>query len=213
MGVQGRRTACAAGKPGGRRGPVRSWGGGRSGRPGEARGTGSDGEGRGSGRPENQGVNSRIVIIIFETENLFFPARGGYSAIQLGNGGWPEGGSESSDCKPGAAPGQPAPGLRLSRRVCPAGCRRRPVRVPVPRSPRAGALPRCAGAARRLSGRRPPVQALPAGPGQSPRSRELQRPAEGRCSPVHGPAADAHALGAARMAWISPAPMTGSLAA
>ena len=32
-------------------------------------------------------MNSRIVIIIFETENLFFPARGGYSAIQLGNGG------------------------------------------------------------------------------------------------------------------------------
>ena len=121
----------------------------------------------------------------------------------------------------------PPRGLRLSRRVCPAGCRRRPVRVPVPRSPRAGALPRCAGAARRLSGRRPPVQALPAGPGQSPRSRELQRlaarrePGEwdppwsipgaaGRC-PVHGPAADAHALETARMAWISPAPMTASL--
>ena len=54
--------------------------------------------------------------------------------------------------------------------------------------------PRCAGAARRLSvrrppARRPPVQALPAGPGQSPRSRELQRPAALRGSGVgpHGP--------------------------
>ena len=40
--------------------------------------------------------------------------------------------------------------------------------------------------------------------------------AEGRCSPGHGPAADAHALRAARMArmaWSSPAPVTGSLAA
>ena len=208
---------------------MRSWGRGRSGRHGEARGTGSDGEGRGSGRPGNQGVNSRIVIIIFETENLFFPARGGYSAIQLGNWGWPEGGSESSDCKPGAAPGQPARGLRLSRRVCPAGCRRSP---PLCRgcSPPLRPPPPCAGPARRS---RPvstiPRAAAPGGParsrgsgtpwsipgaaGRCPRRGRRSPPAEGRCPPGHGPAADAHALGAARMAWISPAPMTASLAA
>ena len=55
-----------------------------------------------------------------------------------------------SDSRSRPALSQPGPGLRLSRRVCPAGCRRRPVRVPVPRPARAGALPRCAGAARRL---------------------------------------------------------------
>ena len=41
-------------------------------------------EGLGSG-----GLNSRIVTIIFETENLFFPARGGYSAIFAGESGAP----------------------------------------------------------------------------------------------------------------------------
>ena len=43
----------------------------------------------GGGREVREGLgsgclNSRIVIIIFETENLFFPARGGYSAIHYG---------------------------------------------------------------------------------------------------------------------------------
>ena len=37
----------------------------------------------GSGGREIWGVNSRIVTIIFETENLFFSAREGYSAILL----------------------------------------------------------------------------------------------------------------------------------
>ena len=37
--------------------------------------------------------------------------------------------------------------------------------------------------------------------------------AEGGGAPGHGPAADAHALGAPQMAWSSPATMTGSLAA
>ena len=178
------------------------------------------------------GLNSRIVTIIFETENLFFPRgrlfdyfcwgiRGAPASVH-GWGQWSAGGlrvvwgrsgrTGFSDSRSRPALSQPGPGLRLSRRVCPAGCRRRPVRVPVPRPARAGALPRCAGAARRLSGRRPvprepassgghvqaeallprprrrtpcraaastyaipPVQALPAGPGQSPRSRELQR--------------------------------------
>ena len=100
-----------------------------------------------------------------------------------------------------------------------------------------GALHRCAGAARRLSGRRPPVQvpaslhapascsawrpggsrgsgtpwSIPGAAGRCPRRGRRSPPAEGRCPPGHGPAADAHALGAARMAWISPAPMTASL--
>ena len=70
-----------------------------------------------------------------------------------------------SDSRSRPALSQPGPGLRLSRRVCPAGCRRRPVRVPVPRPARAGALPRCAGAARRLSGCRLPVPREPASGG------------------------------------------------
>ena len=84
MGVQGRRTAWAAGKPGRSEGSgeVRSGHGTGAGPGGLGRpaGRGRDGEGRGSGRPGNQGVNSRIVIIIFETENLFFPRAG---AIRL----------------------------------------------------------------------------------------------------------------------------------
>ena len=35
------------------------------------------------------GLNSRIVTIIFETENLFFSARGGYSTIFAGESGAP----------------------------------------------------------------------------------------------------------------------------
>ena len=118
------------------------------------------------------GLNSRIVTIIFETENLFFPRAEAIRLFLLGNPGRPrlcawlgqcsEGGLRVvwgllgfSDSRSRPALSQPGPGLRLSRRVCPAGCRRRPVRVPVPRPARAGALPRCAGAARRLSGRRP----------------------------------------------------------
>ena len=124
----------------------------------------------GSGGREIWGLNSRIVTIIFETENLFFPRAEAIRLFLLGNPGRPEpvhgwgqwsagglrvvwgrsGRTGFSDSRSRPALSQPGPGLRLSRRVCPAGCRRRPVRVPVPRPARAGALPRCAGAARRL---------------------------------------------------------------
>ena len=64
-------------------GPVRAaWGG----QPDGVAGGGPEvREGLGSGC-----LNSRIVIIIFETENLFFPARGGYSAIHYGIRRWGE---------------------------------------------------------------------------------------------------------------------------
>ena len=163
---------------------------GRSGRPGSQGSGRSSDRGRaawggpwdgvaGGGRevregPGSGGLNSRIVTIIFETENLFFSARGGYSTIFCwgirgapapvhGWGQWSAGGlGPVRTHRPdigilGHSPAlsqpaliQPGPGLRCSGRVCPAGCHRRPVRVPVPRPARAGALPRCAGAARRL---------------------------------------------------------------
>ena len=66
---------------------MRSWDRGRSGGPGAVRGAGGgpgDGVAGKSGGPGSGGLNSRIVTIIFETENLFFSAREGYSAIHYG---------------------------------------------------------------------------------------------------------------------------------
>ena len=184
----------------GRRGAVRP---GRSGGPG------------GSGGREIGGVNSRIVTIIFETENLFFPARGGHSANHLRNPGappplcvaggrWSEDGSESSDCKPGAALGQPAPGLRLSRRVCPAGCpgsgspfgpcsRSPPLCRPCPQVPASLHAPASCSAWRPGAGRGSGTPwSIPGTAGRCPR--------RGLKSPL-------------RKAWSSPAPMTASLPA
>ena len=90
-GGPGASGACETGKVRGLAGPVRPGNRGRSRRSGRVGVRGSGGQEiggvpggpGGSGGREIWGVNSRIVTIIFETENLFFPAREGYSAILL----------------------------------------------------------------------------------------------------------------------------------
>ena len=204
--------------------------------PGGAGGSGRVGSGRvGSGR-----VNSRLVIIIFETENLFSLARGGYSANHLRNSSLKGGGGLrfqsipplpsrcrgrrgglKSPCEPVWVAGCKLDYTRLSPRPHPASVPGAAAAPPVPREPdssgghvHAEALPPSLPA---YSLCRPCPQ-VPASL-HAPASCSAWRPGAGlppaacRCPPVHGPAADAHALGAARMAWISPAPMTASLAA
>ena len=245
------------------------------------------------------GLNSRIVTIIFETENLFFSAREGYSTILLGNPGRPRlcawlgavcsaGGLRVvwgllgfSDSRSRPAQSQPARGcgsaegyVRRAVAVALSGFRFpvRPVlalspavqgllaaslcpgnRLPAAATSRlkrfspvpAGVLPAaqpppptpsplCRPCPQVPAGLHAPASCSAAGPAGSPGPRGgLSRrcgisaavegaglpPAEGLCFPGHGPAADAHALGTARMAWMawmarsSPAPMTASLAA
>ena len=187
----GASGACETGKVRGLAGPVRPGNRGRSRRSGRVgvRGPGGQeiggvpGGPGGSGGREIWGVNSRIVTIIFETENLFFPAR---ETIRLFTDGIRSWGERGLRFLPMSAPAVPVPGaLRrpekrvravLGRRLGPARSGWFPVRSGA--SLLAGLYPFQPAAASGICagrGRRPPVQALPAGPGQSPRSRELQR--------------------------------------
>ena len=207
-------------------------------------------------------LNSRIVTIIFETENLFFSAREGYSAIHYGIRRRGERGLRFLPMPPLPSPCR-GHCIRLKRRVravlgparvpgCPGGWRRasgewlqtglypfQPAaasgrgtaaaplcpgnRIPAavtsmlkrfPPSPPAYSL--CRPCPQVPAGLHAPASCGATGPAGSPGPRGgLSRrcgisaaaegaglpPAAGRCSPGHGPAADAHALGTARMAW------------
>ena len=209
-------------------------------------------------------MNSRIVTIIFETENLFFPAR---ETIRLFTDGIRSWGERGLRFLPMSAPAVPVPGaLRrpekrvravLGRRLGPARsgwfpvrsgasllaglypfqpaaasgiCAGRGRRPPVPREPDSGgghvhaealppvpaAAPLCRPCPQVPASLHAPASCSASGPAGSPGpGGGLSRrcgisaaaegaglpPAAGRCSPGHGPAADAHALGTARMAW------------
>ena len=221
-GGPGASGACEAGKVWGLAGPVRSGNRGRPRRSGRVGVGGSGGQEigdvpggpGGSGGREIWGVNSRIVTIIFETENLFFSAREGYSAILLRDsylGGAASFGFRTfppcrgrcaglkSGCGPFWVPAGSGPLWLVSSSFRPGGWRRGSVaslrtrlypfqpaaasgicagrgrRPPVPREPDSGGGHVHAEALPPVPAGVLPVQALPAGPGQSPRSRELQR--------------------------------------